>query len=65
MTINMKQIEKYILGETDKAFTSITEEDNQQIAVAMIQQTELYREGSSLGTIVRNIKNNILILKDN
>ncbi len=42
MTINMKEIEKYILGETDKAFTCIAEEDNQQVAVAMIQQTELY-----------------------
>jgi len=38
----MKNIEKYRLGETDQSFTCTTEAENQQIAVAMIQQTELY-----------------------
>ena len=38
----MKNIDKYILGETNQSFTCTTEEENQQIAIAMIQQTELY-----------------------
>ncbi len=38
----MKNLDKYILGETDQSFTCTTKEENQQFAIAMIQQTELY-----------------------
>jgi len=38
----MNNIEKkYILGETDEEFVCVSEEDNQRIAVSMIEQTEL------------------------
>ncbi|MEN8218747.1 MAG: hypothetical protein ABFS56_20720 [Pseudomonadota bacterium] len=36
------EIDKYILGETKKEFVCISEEDNQQIAVSMIEQTALH-----------------------
>jgi len=35
-------VEKYILGETNKEFVCVSEEDNQQIAVSMIEQTALH-----------------------
>jgi len=35
-------IDKYILGETDEEFLCTGEENNQQITLAMIQQTELH-----------------------
>jgi len=37
-------VDKYILGETDEEFVCVSEEDNQQIAIKMIQQTELYMD---------------------
>jgi len=36
------EISKYILGETDEEFFCVDEESNQKIAIAMVQQTELY-----------------------
>jgi hypothetical protein len=36
------EVSKYILGETDEEFFCIDEENNQKIAVAMVQQTELH-----------------------
>jgi len=38
----MEEKDEFILGETDKELFCISEEDNQQMAVLMIQQTELY-----------------------
>jgi hypothetical protein len=35
-------IKKYILGETDEEFVCVEEEDNQEIAVSMIQQAEFH-----------------------
>jgi len=35
-------VEKSILGETNKAFVCLSEEDNQQITVSMIEQTTLH-----------------------
>jgi hypothetical protein len=42
--MNMEDIniDKYILGETDEEFLCTGEENNQQITLAMIQQTELH-----------------------
>ncbi|MDM8560161.1 hypothetical protein [Candidatus Parabeggiatoa sp. HSG14] len=37
-----KKVEKYILGETGEEFICINEEDNQKIAVSMIQQAEFH-----------------------
>ncbi|HEC83779.1 MAG TPA: hypothetical protein ENI48_00835 [Thioploca sp.] len=34
-------VDKYILGETEEEFLCVSDEDNQKIAVAMIQQAEL------------------------
>ncbi len=39
---NIRNANKYILGETNEEFLCISEEDNQRIAVAMIQQAELH-----------------------
>jgi hypothetical protein len=36
----INDIKKYILGETDELLTCIGEEDNQKVALAMIQQTD-------------------------
>jgi len=33
-------VDKYILGELDEEFVCVSEEENQQIAVAMVQQAE-------------------------
>ena len=37
-------VDKYILGETDEELLCVNEEDNQQIAVKMIQQAEMYMD---------------------
>jgi hypothetical protein len=42
MNIEDINIDKYILGETDEEFLCTGEENNQEITLAMIQQTELH-----------------------
>ena len=38
----IKNIDRYILGETDEEFMCINEEDNQIVAVAMLKQAEFH-----------------------
>ncbi len=38
----IKNIDKYVLGETDEEFVCISEDDNQIVAVAMLKQAELH-----------------------
>ncbi|MFK5971365.1 MAG: hypothetical protein QM487_14785 [Candidatus Marithrix sp.] len=38
----IKNIDRYVLGETDEEFVCINEEDNQIIAVAMLKQAEFH-----------------------
>lgn len=39
--MDFSQLDQYLLGETEEEFLCASEEENQQVAVAMIQQAEL------------------------
>jgi len=44
MDIDEKLLERFILGETNETFRCVNEEENQKVAVVMLQQAELHLE---------------------